>query len=169
MDQKMLFVGILNKHLPPNRPAVLVGGTLVEFLSGGGYRSWDIDLVGNRDALRSLLVEAGFEEDVRGFVHKGWNLVLDVSTKPLRPTEQVVEFEVEGLRIPAVSIEDAIVDRLLAAKFWRSETDWEQALTLYEANKERIRAKVLSSRAQANEVLDFVEKLKSWKPSKRRA
>lgn len=160
-EKKMLFLGWLNKQLPPGEKAVLVGGSLVQFYSGGAYESVDIDLVARRrEEISAVLNDAGFKEDVRGFEDLELGIVVDVSTKGLRPTETVEVARFEGLDVPLVSLEDSITDRLLAAKFWRSNQDWEQALLLYRVNKSRVNEAQLDAKAKANDVDDFVKRLR---------
>ena len=158
-ERQVVFVGVLNKHIGARRPAVLVGGALVEFYTGGAYVTGDIDLIGDGDVIVRLLTAAGFERSGRVFVHTDLELTVDVAGDTLRQTETVESVEVAGYRVPAVSVEDAIVDRLLAAKYWRSRTDWEQAVLLWMAHRDRIRRDELIKKARANEVEDKLEAL----------
>lgn len=161
-EKKMVFVGWLNRELPRGQQAVLVGGSVVQFYSGGAYESIDIDLVvSRRDEINSILKDAGLREDVPGFEDLDLGLVIDLSTKGLRPSETVKIVRFEGFDVPVVSLEDAIVDRLLGAKSWRSDLDWEQALLLYRVNRERIDENALASKAKANDVSDAVERLRA--------
>lgn len=159
-ERKLVFLGLLHRHLPEDRRLVLVGGSAVELYTSGAYTSKDIDLVGPRDAARDLLVGAGFDEDPRGFEHPGYDLILDVSPEGLRPTEEVVEIAFEGVRFPVVTMEDVLVDRLLAAKFWESSVDWEQALVIYKALADEMDPDSLAAKAQANEVEDLLQELR---------
>lgn len=158
-DRRILLVGLLNKYLPPDERPILVGGALVEFYTRGGYTTGDVDLIGNRSASGALLKAAGFKEEGRLFVREDLGLAVELPKDTLRRTETVVEFEVAGYRIRAVSIEDAIVDRLLAAKFRKSETDWEQAILLYGAHEKRLDRAALASKAKGNDLEDFVARL----------
>jgi hypothetical protein len=161
-DRKLILLGLINKFLPKNERAVLVGGSLVQFYSAGAYESLDIDtVVSSRDAVARLMREAGFREDTRGFEDAGSGLVLDLSTKPLRPTEEVIDVRFEDLTVPMLSIEDAIVDRLLAAKYWRSAVDFEQAFLLYAVVPGRVREKVLLERAERNDVEDTLAAIRA--------
>lgn len=161
-EKKMLFLGWLNKQMPRGEKAILVGGSLVQFYSGGAYESVDIDLVARRrEEISAILNDAGFKEDVRGFEDLELGIVVDVSTKGLRPTENVETVRFEGLEVPVVSLEDSITDRLLAAKFWRSNQDWEQALLLYRVNASKVDQAKLDAKAKANDVDDFAKRLRS--------
>lgn len=151
---------MLNKHLPRGR-AILVGGALVEFYTGGAYVTADVDLVGDRPVIAAVLEPAGFEASGRYFFHEQFELAVEVPGLVLRPTETVVEFDFEGYRVPCVSVEDSIVDRLLAAEYWKSATDWEQALLLYGAHRDSIRLEVLRDKARRNEVERKLEQMLS--------
>lgn len=136
-----------------------MGGALVEFYTDGAYTTADVDLVGDRSAVAGVLRAAGFEESGRYFVSTPLRLVVEVPGLTTRPTETVLEAEVEGYKVPMLSPEDALVDRLLAAKYWKSKTDWEQAILLWLATRDRLDLAALRRKAQANEVADLIPRL----------
>lgn len=160
-DRRILFVGLLNKHLPGGQRAVLVGGALVEFYTSGLYTTGDVDLIGNWNAIEDVMRQAGFGKEGRHLYREDLGLVVEIPKDSLRRTETVVLHEVEGLPVYAVTVEDAIVDRLLAAKFWKSTTDWEQAILLYAAHRARVDPAVLEQKAAANDVPDTLRRLVS--------
>ncbi len=155
----MLLVGVLNRHLPEGRQAVLVGGALVEFLTDGAYITGDVDVIGDADSILPLLEAAGFEREGRVYVRPDLGLVVDVAGDSLRRGESVIVIEFEGYRVPAVTLEDAIVDRLLAAKFWRSATDREQAFLLLRSHRGDVDRAALRGKARTNEVGDLLRRL----------
>jgi hypothetical protein len=159
-DTKYLFLGILQKHLPAGTQVVLVGGSLVELYTLGATTSMDLDLIGDRRVVWRFLKAAGFEEDGRYLVHPDWPLLLEMPGHDLRPSESTVTVEYEGYRFQAVTLEDCIVDRLLAAKFWRSRPDWEQAIILAEAGQGRIDWPALLGKADQNQAEDVAEELR---------
>ena len=158
-ERKMLFVGVLNKELPEGREAVLVGGALVEFYTSGGYVTGDLDLIGDRDTIIPLLESAGFSKSGRTWWNTDLELVVDIAGRDLRRTETIVRVVFEGFTIPTVSLEDLIVDRLLAATYWKSATDWEQAVLLLRAHKSRVNMTALKQKAAANDVRDALKEL----------
>jgi len=155
----MLFVGVLNRHMPEGREAVLVGGALVEFYTSGAYVTGDLDIIGDRDAIVPLLESAGFFKSGRTWWNTDLELVVDIAGRDLRRTETVVAVEFEGFTVPTVSLEDLIVDRLLAAKYWKSPTDWEQAVLLLTAHESRVSVGALKQKAAANDVGDSLREL----------
>jgi len=166
-DTRILLVGVLNRHMPGGRRAVLVGGALVEFLTDGAHVTGDVDLIGDPDSILPLLAAAGFEREGRVYVQPDLGLVVDIAGDTLRRGETVTIIEFEGYRVPAVTLEDAIVDRLLAAKFWRSTTDREQAVLLLRAHRDDVDRAVLRGKARANEVGDLLLRLTREMPGAR--
>ncbi len=158
-ERKLVFVGVLNKHLPEGREAVLVGGALVEFYTSGSYVTGDLDIVGDRDGITPLLESAGFTKSARTWWNTDLELVVDIVRRDLRKTEDVVRVEFAGFTIPTVSLEDLIVDRLRAAKYWKSRTDWEQAILLLRAHVSRADASALKRKARWNDVGDWLKHL----------
>lgn len=136
-----------------------MGGSLVEFYTTGAYTTGDVALVGDREPIGALLTGAGFERDRRYYVRDALGLVCEVPSRSLRPTETIVDVEVEGDTVPMVSVEDAIVDRLLAANHWKSPTDWEQAMLLYQAHRDRLDLKDLRKKAKENRVGKTLDEL----------
>lgn len=174
-DRRILFVGLLNQALPADTRAVLVGGAAVEFYTVGGYVTGDVDLVGPREEVAKVLQKAGFREEGRYLTAPELGIVCEVPGRSLRETEEVQYVEFEGLKIPIVSPEDAIVDRLRAAKHWRSPTDWEQAVLLITAQAPNLRLPALRAKAQKNacedalkDVLRRVQAAGQKAPSRRR-
>ena len=155
-ERKLLLVGVINKYLPEGREAVLVGGALVEFYTSGGYVTGDVDMIGDWDAIVPLLEAAGFAKSGRTWWNAGLEFVVDIAGRDLRRTEDVVRVELAGYSIPTVSLEDLIVDRLLAAKYWRSRTDWEQAMLLLRAHQKRVDLASVKRKAGRNDVADWL-------------
>lgn len=164
-DRRALFVGILNKHLPTGVRAVLVGGALVEFYTRGLYVTGDVGLVSDKEPVRQVLRGAGFEEQGRYLFRDDLGIVAEVPSRWSRPTEVVVEAKFEGYAIPMVTVEDAIVDRLLAAQYWRSSTDWEQAILLFGAQRASIDLVTLREKAKRNQVREILEELLAAAPT----
>jgi len=160
-DMKIVFVGVLNRHLPKGQRAVLVGGALVELYTDGAYVTGDVDLIGDSGYIGPLLLSAGFRRSGRHYVEPKLGLAVEVAGRSLRHTETVQYVEFRGYDVPVVSVEDAVVDRLLGAKFWKSQTDWEQAILLFAAWRSRLNVEVLRDKARANEVDDFLRELEA--------
>lgn len=159
LDAKMAFAGILNQYLPTNEKAVLVGGSLVEFYTDGAVASKDIDLVGPRDRVVALIEAAGFVKGGRTWFSKDLDLVVDVAGNQVGKGESIRTLRYGGWTIPAVSLEDALVDRLCAAEFWKREDDWEKAILLYDLNRGRFDVARLKTRAAEERVSERLQLL----------
>ena len=158
-ERKFVLVGILNRHLRGRRKAVLVGGAAVELYTAGAYVTGDVDLVAEREEVVSLLEGAGFQRMDRLFFREDLELAVDIVGSTLRPGVRITTLTVGGYEVQVVSVEDAIVDRLLAAKFWKSRTDWEQAGLLWEAHGADVDLEELRTKAHANDIMDRLDEL----------
>ncbi len=126
----------------------------MEFYTSGGYVTGDVGVIRDRDAILPLLEAAGFTKSARTWWNTDLELVVDLAGRDLRKSEEVVRVEFDGYSIPTVRLEDLIVDRLLVAKYWKSRTDWEQAMLLLRAHRNRIDQSALKRKAGLNEVGD---------------
>ena len=64
--------------------------------------------------------------------------------------------DVDGYSVRVVGVEDLIVDRLAAAKFWKSERDGEQAMALLRVFGESIDTDYLNKLAKDEQVHDLL-------------
>lgn len=158
-QRKYVLVGVLNRHLPRARQVVLVGGAAVELYTAGAYVTGDVDLIGDRESVGPLLEAAGFRRVDRLYVLEDAGLAVDLVGPSQRRGETTTELTIRGLAVRVVTVEDAIVDRLLAAEYWKSRTDWEQAVLLYEAHAARLHRQILEDRARANDVEEALRRL----------
>ena len=135
---------------------VLVGGAAVEFYTEGGYATKDIDMVAvGGYPLREVMNELGFEKRGKDFINRQLELYIEFPSECLNPFEKSDELDVNGILLKIISIEDLIVDRLCAYKFWKSSADGLAALLLMEIGKEN--AQRLKTQAQRRNVLDALE------------
>lgn len=158
-ERRAAFLGLLQERLPDEVDAVLVGGGLVELLTEGTYVTGDLDVVGNPDTIGSLLEGAGFERTGRHFLDEELGLTVEIVSPALDPGRQTERIRWRGFTLVVLSLEDLIVDRLCAAKFWGSDTDREQASIVLEAHRERVDDERLRERAEEEQVLDLLEEL----------
>lgn len=118
------------------RDPVLVGGSAVEFYTLGGYSTSDIDFVadGGTDLWR-LMKDLGFEKLGKDFVDRKRRIYVEFPSSHLKPGESYVTIQVDCRPLRIVTIEDLIVDRLCAYKFWKSGIDGVNALLLLELDE----------------------------------
>jgi hypothetical protein len=149
-------------HLP-----VIIGGQALEMYSFGMYASLDIDIKSDRDATFGILRQLGFE--LRG-THLWESLELDIlidwqgadfeQDEDIR--RHVLRLETgEGL-VTLLPIEELIVDRLCAAKFWKHAPSGEWARYLYEIAPEHgitLNRDFLARRVAKENIQDFFDRI----------
>lgn len=142
---------------------ILVGGAAVELFTDGGYVTGDLDFVGSVPAsVAAKLRDVGFRRQGRHWAHEEEQIFLELPGERLEPQEPAVERVVGPWTVQIVSPEGLLVDRLAAAKFWRSETDAANALLLLQSDRIRWRPRVLRRLARELEVADELSRLRRF-------
>lgn len=138
---------------PTGRDPVLVGGAAVEFYTQGAYTTADIDMVadGGKD-LVDVMIRLGFEKVGKDFVDRKNGVYVEFPGSSLKASERTRKIQVGSRAFRIISLEDLIVDRLNAFKFWRSLVDGANALMLLELGDSD--EKRLRRRASEEDVLD---------------
>jgi len=134
---------------------VLVGGGAVEFYTMGAYTTGDIDLVApsGKDIVERLKL-FGFEKKGKNFVSNKLNIFLEFPSGSLSPDEKYNELDIDGEKIRIISIEDLIVDRLNAFKWWGSTIDGVNSLLLLNSKIVNINKKQLEIKIRAHDLMD---------------
>ncbi len=78
-----------------------------------------------------------------------------VDSYPKR-TEKARTFQIGSYMVKVVGIEDLIIDRLSASKFWKSQRDSEQAKALFRGFRDQIDLQYLEERAKQEKVADIL-------------
>ncbi|OGQ05244.1 MAG: hypothetical protein A2W61_04290 [Deltaproteobacteria bacterium RIFCSPLOWO2_01_44_7] len=138
---------------------ILVGGTAVEFYTEGGYATQDIDMVTpGGPSLFEVMMNLGFERRGKDFIHEELEIYIEFPGVSLGGERQSDLLDVDGTPLLIISIEDLIVDRLCAYKFWKSGIDGLAALLLLESRKvDEKRLKTQAKREEVEDALDWVE------------
>lgn len=128
-----LLTNLLKRMNKP--PPVIIGGCALSYYSREVYFTSDIDLAySDRESLDAVLKSIGFEKEGRYWVNEGLKVVIEAPAATL-PEEnapmEVVELD-EGLQCFIIGIEDLVIDRLNASKYWKSEIDREMVELLIE-------------------------------------
>jgi hypothetical protein len=147
----------------PAEAPILVGGAAVELLTDGGYVTGDLDFVGSvPPAVAAQLRAVGFRRQGRHWLHEEEQIFLELPGARLEPDEPPIARAFGPWTVRMVSAEGLLVDRLAAAKFWRSETDAANALLLLQSERIRWRPRVLRRLARELEVEDEVIRLRRF-------
>ena len=108
-------------------PAVLVGGTVVEFYTAGGYTTADIDMVLpplERKEIETVMEELGLVRtgDYRHWSHPQIPFPVEFPPGPLQighlVVEELNEIEIEGTKLKILKVEDILLDRMVMAQEW---------------------------------------------------
>lgn len=121
LERNALFLALLSEEMEARgykRP-VAVGGFAVEAYTLGRFMSMDIDLVGNRDGIITILRELGFtSHDGRNWLSADFDIHIDIQGGRIDipgGNERVVAVEAaEGCVVTMISITDIVADRIAA-------------------------------------------------------
>jgi len=154
----MLLVGYLTEKLSKKGKSVfLVGGQAVETYTAGQFTTGDIDITTtDREATERLLVQMGFTREGIVWLNVGLGVAIHIVGDYPSRSEKVRKIDVGPYRVFVVGVEDLIIDRLKAAKFWKSERDREQAVVLFNAFRRSIDSHYLSSTARDQDVEELL-------------
>lgn len=137
---------------------ILVGGRALEFYTLGGYATKDIDLVINgREYAKEALEKMGFKKlsGERHWYNTDLDLAIEIPDEYLAgSTDKLTSIEIDGMHVFVIGIEDLILDRLAAAKFWESMQDAEWAIKLIALHYNDIDFDYLKKEAYEHQVED---------------
>ena len=141
---------------------VLVGGAAVEFYTQGQYHTADIDMVteGGKEMI-SLMEMLGFEKIGKDFVDHRREIYVEFPGSYLGAGEKVKSLKIGKRFLRIISLEDLIVDRLCAYKFWQSGIDGVNALLLLEQpDIDEMRLKIRCHAENVEDALSVVKHVK---------
>jgi len=120
---------------------LVIGGCALSYYSREVYFTADIDLAyADREVLDSVLRSIGFEKKGRYWFNEDLKMAIEVPASVLADEDapvEIVEFE-EGLQCRIIGLEDLIIDRLNACKYWKSEIDCEMVELLLRRYSEEL-------------------------------
>ena len=154
----MLLLGYVTDRLERMSGSVyLVGGQAVETYTAGQFTTGDIDITTtDRKTTEEILVRMGFKREGMVWLNELLGLAVHiVGAFPTR-SEKVRTVHVGPYTVKIVGVEDLIVDRLAAAKFWKSRRDAEQARVLFDGFRKQIDMQYLRKRASEEKVEDVL-------------
>jgi hypothetical protein len=109
-------------------PPVVIGGCALSYYTREVYFTADIDLAyTDREALDEVLIKIGFSKQGRYWINEEFKTAIEVPASVLAGEDspvEIVEIE-ESLYCRIIGIEDLILDRLNACKYWKSAIDCE--------------------------------------------
>ncbi len=169
VKRRAYFIGILSQEIKERGglPPVIVGGMAVEIYTQGSYTTGDIDLKAEKDLLEKILTEWNFIKSGRVWFNEELDIYLDWLGSNLDEGDEAQKrintvIIDEGLEIKVISIEDLIIDRLNAYKWWKDEDSliWAKVLLkIKEATGEPIDRNYLIKRALEERLDDIVKEV----------
>lgn len=145
VEEKFDFFADLSSLFPDHKKPILVGGSAVELYTRGMAKSIDMDIIADRTVIAPLLLKQGFKQEGRHF-YKG-RIDIEIPSDTFQGRRSII-VKYSGKKIRIISVEDLIIDRLCACKFWDSEYDCEQAQMLIRAYKKVLDRQFLNERAK---------------------
>jgi len=156
--KRLFFVGILTKYLKREKiKPIVVGGHAVEFYTGGYYSTFDIDIIADGyNKIGNILEKWGFKKEGRHWYNEKLQIAIEIPSNFLEPKSYnyITEIKIDNLNVYMIGIEDIIVDRLNAYKWWNSRSDREWAKKLLKIRKEEIDFEYLNKKVKKEKIED---------------
>jgi hypothetical protein len=158
LKKKLLLLGYISARAARGGASVfLVGGQAVETYTGGVFTTDDIDITTtDTKGTEGLLSKLGFAREGMIWVSTRLGLAIHLVSSYPSGSLRVRTIEVDGYTVKIVGVEDLIIDRLTAAKYWKSERDGEQAEALLNVFRESIDNAYLNRLAKDESVYDYL-------------
>lgn len=156
LRKKMLLLGYVTSQLEKNKQSMfLVGGQAVETYTAGQFPTGDIDVTtSDSTTTQRVLKSLGFEEIGMIWLNKKLGIAFHI-VGYFAP-EKPVTIRVGPYKVRIVGVEELILDRLSAAKFWNIPADYEKAKVLYDNFKKQIALDYLKEKAKKKKVEDLL-------------
>lgn len=152
--QKYIVFAKLFSSIPLRDRPIIVGGTAVEYYTRSQYETLDFDIIADYTFIKNYLKLKGFKK--RGHHYYKDSIVIDVVDNSA-VGRRIKIMKIGKRRIRIISIEDLIIDRLLACKYWNSIKDCEQAEFLILHYRKQLHLRYLKKRAIQEGCLDALE------------
>src|SRR3989337_3706105 len=128
LKRQLVMVGLITKVLEQRGKDIptVIGGCALSYYSREVYFTSDIDLAySDREALDDVLKGIRFTKRGKYWINEHLKIVVEVPASVLTDEESPIEIAElgEGLQCRIIGIEDLLIDRLNACKYWKSETD----------------------------------------------
>src|SRR6056297_2769182 len=168
-SKKIKIIAVLTSALKENLniTPVVVGGQAVEFYTGGGYATMDVDIIceSSTKKIGGIIEKLGFYKDNKYWILDSDRIDLAIETPsgPLAGSvDKLLELEIGRHTAYLIGIEDIIIDRLNAYVYWKEKWQEEWILGMMVSNYEDIDFEYLNKRAGEERVTDFLNKMDSY-------
>ena len=140
--------------------AVVVGGSAVEFYSAASYMTKDLDFIVKDDFnVKLVMTGLGFKNDGDGiWYHDDSTVIVEFPKGPLiGDLSKLTHVETPFGTAKIIGIEDIIIDRASAVKYWKDSSEWTEYLL--SSHYDNIDIGYLREQAQKLNCADIVEKI----------
>ncbi|HZY94081.1 MAG TPA: UbiD family decarboxylase [Candidatus Bathyarchaeia archaeon] len=160
LKMKMLLLGYVTDRLEKTSQSIfLVGGQAVEIYTGGQFLTGDIDITTtDRPGTERILGSVGFKEIGMIWLNEQLGVAVHIVDMLPHYLEKTRTIKTGPYNVRVIGIEDLIVDRLSAAKFWNSSGDMEKAMVLITNFRKQIDENYLRKAAEKSNVEDILAK-----------
>ncbi len=159
LRKKMLLLGYITSQLETKKQSIfLVGGQAVETYTAGQFPTGDIDVTtSDSTTTQKVLKSLGFEEIGMIWLNKQLGIAFHIVGyfAPLKPST----ISIGPYKARIVGVEELILDRLSAAKFWNIPADYEKAKVLYDNFQKQIDMEYLRETAKKKKVEDLLHRI----------
>jgi len=143
---------------------IVIGGCALSYYTREVYFTADIDLAyADRESLDTVLQDIGFKKQGRYWVNEDLKIAIAVPASVLIEEDSPVEIVelADNLQCRIIGIEDLIIDRLNACKYWKSEIDCEMVELLLKKYTKELDWNYLKKKAvrPENDVLSELSEL----------
>ncbi len=156
LRKKMLLLGYVTSQLEKKKQSIfLVGGQAVETYTAGQFPTGDVDVTTSDSATtQKVLKSLGFKEIGMIWLNKPLGIAFHIvgDFAPERPRT----IRIGPYKARIVGVEELILDRLSAAKFWNIPADYEKAKVLYDNFGKQINKDYLRENAKKKKVDDLL-------------
>jgi hypothetical protein len=166
VKRKALFMALLSKEIVHRggKTPIIVGGQAVEIYTQGSYTTGDIDIKAPREITETILTEWEFVKVGRPWINRELDIYVDWLGSSLEEGEEaerrtaIIKIT-DQLDIRVLSIEDLVIDRLSAFKWW-GDTDslmWAKVLIRVKNSVDSLDEAYLFERAKKTDLVDILK------------
>ncbi|SDF29632.1 DUF6036 family nucleotidyltransferase [Sporolituus thermophilus] len=165
LERQMTVAALIATELEKKgTKVVLVGGSAVEFYTAANYLTRDIDFIATRlDGIKEVMTGLGFKnEGGTWYLPENPNIVVEFPKGPLDGDWNRIQNVTlpDGTSVNVIGIEDILIDRACAVKYWNDPEEWINYLMV--GNFEHIDWEYLNKRSQEMDCVDIINKSKEW-------